>query len=68
MALGSGNLKIVFALLTEVITLNIQIIIVKIEVPGFEKPVEFVFSFANWSLVSDTLNKSPHKFLKGAII
>lgn len=35
MALGSGGLKVVLALLTEVITFHVRVAIIKIRVPGF---------------------------------
>ena len=35
MALGSSGLKVVLALLTEVVTFYVQVAIIKITVPGF---------------------------------
>ena len=46
-ALGSGNLKIDFILLTKVIALHMHIIVIKIGVSEFEKPIKFVPSFAS---------------------
>ena len=46
MVLEFDNLKMVFALLTKVITFHMQMTKVEIEVPGFERLVKFVPSFA----------------------
>ena len=68
MALTSGKLKMVFALLTKVIALHIQMIIIEIGVPRFEKPIKFVPSFANCSLVLYFLNTNSHKLLEKVIV
>ena len=44
-----------------------QITIVMINILGFEKPCEFVFSFTNKSLVLNPLNTSSFKLLKKVI-
>ena len=64
----SGNLKIVFVLLIEIIVLLVQISIVEIETLKFEKLVEFIPSFATWSIISDLSDTSSHKLLQKVII
>lgn len=41
---GPSGLKIVFILLTEVIALYVQIFIIEVRVPGFERSIQSIFS------------------------
>ena len=66
--LRSSNLKIVLILLAEVIALYMQMTIVEIGVPGFEKPIKFVSSFTSWGLVLDPLDTSFYELLEGVIV
>ena len=68
MALKSGNFEMVFALLAKVIALHMQMIIIEIRVLRFERPVEFVPSFASWSLVLYPLNTRSHELLEEVIV
>ena len=70
MSLRSGNLEIIFILLTEVIAFYIQMTIVKIEFPRLEKSIEIIFSFDKCcrDLVSDSVNENPHKLLEKVIV
>lgn len=43
-ALGSYRLKMMFVLLTEIITLYIQVSIVRVWIPCFEWPIKGIFS------------------------
>lgn len=73
MPLWSGNLEMIFVLLTKVIAFHVQITIEKIEVSRLEKSIGIIFSFDkyNWSrrsLVLDSLNISPNELLEKVII
>lgn len=42
--------------------------IIKIEISGFEKPIEIVSSFGNWGLISELFDTSLHERLKLIVI
>lgn len=73
MPLRSGNLKIILALLIEVIAFHLRVAIVKIGVLGLEKSIGVISSFDRnrWSyrsLVLDLLDTNPHELLEKVII
>ena len=67
MTLESSNLKMILALLADIIALYMQITIIVIGVLEFKRPIKFISSFTSSSLVLDLLDTCPHKFLKEVI-
>ena len=66
MTQGSGNQKIVLALLTEIVAFHMQI---AIGILGFKRPIQAIFSsFGIKSLVSDPFNISPYELLEKVFI
>ena len=43
-AIGANGLEIILVLLTEVIVFHVQILIIEIQVPSFERPIRNIFS------------------------
>ena len=62
----------VLALLTEVIALHMKMVIIQVGIPGFEGPIQDIFSnFAirgHRGLVSDPFNASLHELLEKVIV
>lgn len=70
--LRSNNLKMVLALLIEVIVFYVQVTIVKIGVPGFKKFIKIVSSFERynwscWGLVLDLFDINLNELLEKVI-